>query len=129
MDSTDTGDGNLKHIKRGKFLYLSNNSHGWCRIDIVRNGEKYVVVFTEMNANPGASVTNAIEDIVNTFFETMPHFNIHNTEFVERYEDKPKELDAITLMYNEKGRHASNPTWRRMRGDPCLKLLEILDVK
>jgi len=119
----------MNHVVRGKFHYHDKmQRRGVCRCDIVEDGDKTYVVFTELNENKGPSVTNAIEDIVNIFFENRKYADLDTFVIVERYEYKPMDLDLVTLSRKER-RKFSEPKWSRMTGEVAEKLGVILAKK
>ena len=83
-----------------------------CIFEYVKNSEKwYIVLVTEVNSNLGPSVTNAAESIADQICE-LYKINPEQTMFIERYEDRPHELDMVDFNLID-GKH-KNPKWKRI---------------
>lgn len=101
----------MNKIKEGIFTYLDESKRtGRCGYHVLGNiseSSEFVVVFTELNDNPGRSVTNAIESIIPQFC-SFASLKLEDIWFIERYESHPDDLDGIN--YNPDG----STTWRRL---------------
>jgi len=89
----------LFKVKSEVFVYYNDfNRLGECQCDIILNADadRWMVIFTELLRNPGPSVTNAIEYIVEQFCKCN---NIHSNEvdFIERSYTDPESFDAIEI--------------------------------
>lgn len=102
------------------FSFLSGprggNRHSVCRLDILRSETRTIVVATELNSNPGASITNAAEQLWQSVeWRTAPQpFRDCRAKMysVERYlsESKPT-LDWVTFT------PSGHPVWNRIPYD------------
>jgi replication-associated recombination protein RarA len=110
----------MHKIKEGDFIYLDEAKRmGKCGYHVFLSeiGEsKFVVVFTELNDNPGRSVTNAIESIIPQFCR-FTALKLEDVWFIERYESHPDDLDVIN--YNPYG----STSWRRLSQDQAYPIL------
>ncbi len=89
---------------------VHHNGYGWgtadsrCYARIYSNGARAVVVLTELNKNPGTSVTNCYERIATvmraevTVFIPFSNFPSRVT-WMEQYERAPEEVDLVTLLW------------------------------
>lgn len=103
-----------------EFRYPDFNSRlSKCDLRIKTVGETNIVIFTELNDNPGASVTNCAEILVSlvcNLFQISPG----NSIFIEHYirEDNTNSYDEILLS---EGSHKVK--WRRMKTSEVMEYL------
>lgn len=105
---------------------------GRCRLQVFRRDDFVLVVFTELKNNPGPSVTNAIESLIQIAYEAVPMFRSpwSKTEekddliflFLERYEDHPEYFDWVQLGSN------GSPIWTRAKPEEIKTILPHLDM-
>lgn len=98
---------------------------GECRYDIaIQDNDRWLVVFTELAKNPGPSITNAIEHIIEQFCK-LYNLNFVEVDFFERYSSHPNDLDAI--FYHQTSTGEFEVAWSRVppfESEPILKLLK-----
>lgn len=76
---------------------------------------KFIVLATEPEHNPGVSVTNGCEEIA---YQICKRIGIAQKDlvFVERYEHSPDEYDQVEFDAD-----FSNPRWKRISEDEFLR--------
>lgn len=86
-----------------------------CGLDIHIRGDRAIVVFTELQDNPGTSITNMIEVLATqVYHERLRKFSPENIEFVEHYLVPDEHHDLVHLKWT--GLEYKNPVWRRIMG-------------
>ena len=108
-------------VGREKFVYQSEMQNiGECLCDVLINDhiDRWIVVFTELVKNPGPSVTNSIEIIIDQYcrFKGIPEDEV---DFFERYQTHPDDLDLIKMQ-------CGMPQWFRMPTEKAQPILEAL---
>ncbi len=107
--------------------YDWGNADSRCYARIYSDGVRAVVVLTELNKNPGTSVTNCYERIATvmraavTAFIPFSNFPSRVT-WMEQYERAPEEIDLVALLWDTANvgsvsrakQRFSNPTWHRL---------------
>jgi hypothetical protein len=84
-----------------------------CRVRIYEHEGQQVVVATEMEGNPGMSVTNAAEDIA-TQLAAAYNLEVDRLIWIEHYcyPDEGHIFDLVRFTWE--GGKASDPQWRRI---------------
>ena len=107
-------------IDRSRFLYIDDARRvGECQYDALADGNRWIIVFTELRNNPGPSVTNSVEYIITQFCQ-QNGFKLEECRFIERYESHPDDLDEIIIPMG------GEPSWRRVAPDEAQGILEAL---
>lgn len=105
------------HLFKKKLLYNHNGKECWTIVDFLVEGDKNIVVFTQLDEYKGCSITNSVESAIKEFC-LCQEIEIENSTFIERYEYKSNILDLIILEGNK-------PIWKRLDD---LKTLDVLDA-
>jgi hypothetical protein len=80
-------------------------------VDILKKDGTVYITVTELNDNPGRSVTNAWEDIAPTLLKMVSaEGEPPKVRWFEKYEGRDGVLDEVTFE-----EHFSNPRWRRVK--------------
>ena len=112
-----------------------------CRCRIYSNGQRAVVVLTELKANESTSITNDFERVANQLrsvvIQFIPEANFPGAViWVEQYEERPHEMNLVMLECTDKvavlghaglataGGVLHSPRWLRMK-DATLRALDI----
>lgn len=93
------------------------------RCDILVNGN--TVVATELNDNPGMSITNAAADLAMMVCRTFA-IDPNELVWIEHYPVREKieeTFDIVTFTVNEYGK-VSGPQWRRLKENEIKDLQE-----
>lgn len=88
-----------------------------CRLRVFEPKGKPVVVVTELDDNPGTSVTNFAEELATDVGELLeqPTDMVWIEHYPERgpaYRRLPESFDRVTFAWT--GRHFAGPQWRRL---------------
>lgn len=120
----------IGELRREWSAIVHHDGYGWdkdsrCYARIYSDGQKAVVVLTELGANRGASVTNCVDRIATKMREAVINF-IPASHFpdkvvwMEQYEKQPDEIDLVVLLWDTENRRGqslgkfSHPTWHRL---------------
>ena len=104
-----------------QFVYKSGISPmSYCKVEIYSNviHDRYVVVMTELPDNPGMSVTNAVEVVVENIYNTVKELEgvtMDKISFVEHYFHEgniPETYDLVT--FNSNWTSFSSPEWKHL---------------
>ncbi len=116
-------------ISKGRFLYEHNGKTTQCLCDVIlRDDNRYYVVFTEREDNANVSITNSIESVCNTLLECRPEITPNNVVFLERYESHPDYLDRVQFAeYDQRYKRVKNPTWSRLAQPEANDILSLID--
>ena len=105
---------------------------GVCQVRILQGESGTTVIATEIDINPGASVTNAVEAIAT---QAVKDFSLdpHRTRFIEHYaqesyeernRNEPETYDEVSFTWQDST--ATNPQWRRLQSEEIADLADIL---
>ncbi len=111
----------IVHIERFRY----RGYHGClslCRLQIFDSGpdKPYTVLVTELDANPGTSITNAAEKIAEQVWRLLER-PARNIVYIEHYDDRMflgtrplfrEEFDLV--MFDQEGCSFRRPRWRRI---------------
>jgi hypothetical protein len=111
-------------------ILYKNNAH--CRLQIFSRSPFFLVAFTELKANKGTSITNAIEELIrqveDRFERKLFHYKVDLPEinnmvvlYAERYETHPHYFDWVQLGSNRQ------PIWTRATEKEIRTILPLLD--
>lgn len=112
-------------IALDRFEYKGYGVHdSFCRLEIfgLTTGRPIVVV-TELDENPGTSVTNACEGIANAVYKTYiePHgITPDKVRFIEHYPDSAVKWSEVFFKVNTDRagvEHFEKPEWKHVK-DP-----------
>ena len=104
-------------------LYLSRGSRGcpsYCWLRIYQAPDRTVVIATEVDDNPGPSMTNMAEHLATEVTRTFG-LSLDALVWIEHYHDRlviggrprlPASFDLVTFMWTPQGLRA--PQWRRV---------------
>lgn len=108
-------------VKRDIFVYIDDAKRiGECRYDaIVSDSQRWIIVLTELRANPGPSITNAMEYIIDQFCQQNGLSFPDEVDFLERYESHPDYLDIVRIR-------PAGTDWSRMPDEEAKPILELL---
>jgi hypothetical protein len=87
-----------------------------CGLEIKRHDEKITVVLTELDDNPGTSVTNMIEHLATmVYHQFLKGIPVENITWIEHYPKTSfgETFDRVFLHWN--GEIFSNPKWERIK--------------
>lgn len=118
----------MLRVSHGRFVYIDEQKRiGECLVDVLLNNERFVVIFTEIAGNPGPSVTNAIEHIIDQFCK-QNSLALDEADFYERYHTHPDDLDAIVFGSHKRWTVSQCPEvlWRRLEPNTTKQILEAL---
>lgn len=112
---------------------------GECRLRLWRvvddsygNGKAYVAVVTELDDNPGASVTNSAESIYAALCEALAdEYGVDERTTVRLIEHYPRGSVARTDTYDEVTFHlpsGTRPSWTRLRRERVALILPGVDL-
>jgi hypothetical protein len=115
---------------------IAHDGYGWnrnshCLARIYSDGQRAVVVLTELEKNPGTSVTNCYSRIATRMREAVSNF-IPSSHFpsrvtwLEQYQERPDEIDLVTMLWDEanlgRGKEQlTKPTWYRLNESSAVK--------
>lgn len=68
-----------------------HNCQSVCRVEIIRDAEANVIIFTELAENHGTSVTNAMELLLSQLLTVKPELNDEKTIIIEHYSSEAYE--------------------------------------
>lgn len=109
-------------VSEERFVYRNElKVVGFCDAEVFLYNGQTVVVFTEIQANPGPSVTNAIECIIAQFCKAKD-LDPDDILVIERYASHPDDLDLVTLA-----REYNTPSWRRLTDEEASPILAALN--
>lgn len=89
-----------------------------CGVTIKKQDEKITVILTELDDNPGTSITNAYEEIATKLHnEQLQHVDPTSIRWIEHYSSKRygETFDEVSLHWD--GRKYSSPVWTRLKDD------------
>jgi hypothetical protein len=115
-------------VSQERFVYTDELRRvGECQVDVFLHNERFLVVFTELNGNPGPSVTNAAEHIIDQYCR-QNGLSFEEADFFERYEAHPDDLDEIILGDHKRRTVCQCPQvhWRRLPVEQAKPILEAL---
>ena len=102
------------------------NCYSKCDLEIVRSvGRTTLVICTELENNPGTSVTNAAEIIATRLCQEDPTIDPEGLIWVEHYPERsagrkqtpyPETWDMVVFTHRA-GRTFRRPTWRRVSAE------------
>lgn len=92
----------MKNIFSGEFEYNTPNNTmsppGKCHLIIAKDDLRTFVLATELDNNPGASITNCIETLIK---QVKTHFNLEKIEWFECYPHHPNPAIKYTKWDGE----------------------------
>lgn len=87
-----------------------------CGVTIQKNEENLTVILTELNDNPGTSITNAFEMIATRLYnERFRDRNPWDIKWIENYparHHREETFDEVSLHWD--GSEYNSPVWRRL---------------
>jgi len=92
------------------------NCDAKCGLEIKRDKDKIIVILTELDDNPGTSVTNMVEQLATmVYHQFLKGIPIENITWIEHYPKTSfgETFDRVTMNWN--GKEFSNPKWERIR--------------
>ena len=102
------------------------NCDSKCDLEIVRSvGRTTLVICTELENNPGTSVTNAAEIIATRLCQEDPTIDPEGLIWIEHYPERsagrkqkpyPETWDMVVFTHRA-GRTFRRPTWRRVSAE------------
>lgn len=114
---------------KGTINYKGFGMHkSHCYGRIFTDGNRAVVVLTELKSNRGTSVTNDYEGIATLLRAAVcafiPDQNFPSqVTWIEQYEERPAVLDKVTLIYEPSSRcFVHPPKWVRLNDDTVREL-------
>ena len=87
-----------------------------CGLNIIKNDDKAIVIFTELPDNHGTSVTNFIENLATQIYhKRLNEYPIENIRFIEHYIyegiAKKETFDLVDFEWD--GKTFCHPRWKR----------------
>lgn len=105
-----------------RFFYRTpNKTPGECLVDVLKRGDSYVVVMTEVKDNPGMSITNAAamlaSQIFREFFGGVPFPLIRWVEYWPAEKGYPEHYDEVRFEhFDPVQQEFSIPRWSPLMG-------------
>lgn len=102
-----------------------------CDLEVIRGGMTTLVICTELEDNPGTSVTNAAELIATRLCQEDQTINPEGLIWVEHYPERsagrwqkpfPETWDMVTFTYRD-GRTLRRPAWHHSTAE------EVQDIR
>lgn len=98
-----------------------------CGLEYIRQKDSVMVVLTELNDNPGTSVTNMVEHLATMIFNEhlKDDYTPEQVQWVEHYPDRggtpehpmfAESWDMVTMKWD--GEKFSKPEWKHLKNPP-----------
>lgn len=109
---------------RHTFTYIpsSNRCYSECGIEVYGNSDRALVIVTELPDNPGMSICNAFEDLLEQVCQTY-QLDREHLLWIEHWEkwkvsegapyDREEE-EWLQVQFERSGNRATNPRWLRV---------------